>query len=264
MAHYINTKAERETLTNLEVSHLDYLNKRQKEYVNNIVPEIMDTRTKHEKLKNKDYINQQIRRMAYNLFDDDPKFSELFIQLFFQEKIDYSPFSIIYDELLNRVKGTDARAPFVIKIAKQLIKNIKSTGSTNSTGSVQQAFSDKEILKNLNQLKADLATYHFDNSFLERETKEKLNAMNYLYNNVFSQSSNISFIDSQSLTTNQFKVIKTNISLAVSELIKILVSNDLEEDEKQLHVMKILNSVKDESLRTISKFIQEGKLIIHS
>jgi hypothetical protein len=257
MAHYNNTRKEREILTDMELSHLDYLNKRQKEFENGFVPEIMDTRTKYEKLQNKDYIIQQLRKMAYNLFDNDPKYSESFINYFQLQNINYSKFSTIYDDLVKRFKGTDAQPSFVIQTAKQMINNITTTGST-------QSFSDKTILDKLKELKDDIVDYNFNNNFLEQEAKEKLQAMLYLHRNIFSKNSNITINTTNQLTLKQFKDIRTALSTSLNNLINGLLRDDMTDFEKQEHIMELLNNIKGESIRKITKLIDNGDIIIKS
>lgn len=256
MAYYNNTRKARQLLTDQEISHLDYLNKRQKEFNNDIIPEVMDTRTKYEKLKNKDYINQQLRKMTYNLFDNDPKHSELFIQMFYIDNVNYSKFSTIYDSLVKQFKGTDALPSFVLQTAKQLIKNIVETGTPGG-------FNSNFIVENLQQLKEDLKDYKFQNRMEELEAKDKLNAVIYLFEDVFSNNSAISFNKVNNLTQKQFGNIKRTMSSTVDEIIKLLVSNDIDDEIKQENIVKLLNTIKDESIRQITTLLQRGEISLN-
>lgn len=256
MAYYNNTRKARELLTDQEISNLNYLNKRQKEFDNDIVPEIIDTRTKYEKLKNKDYINQQLRKMTYNLFDNDQKHSELFMHMFYIDNVNYSKFSIIYDSLIKQFKGTDALPAFVLLTAKKLIKNIQETGTTGG-------FNTNSIIEHLQELKAELLNYKFDNKFEEKETVNKLDAMIYLYKNVFNNNTTITFNTTDQLTKKQFKSIRDNLKDVMNEIIQYLVSNDVDEKEKHEAILRLLDSVKDESIKQITALIKNEKITIN-
>ena len=255
MAYYNDTRNIRELITDQEISHLEYLNKRQKEFENDIIPEIMDTRTKYEKLKDKDYINQQLRTMAYNLFDNDIKYSEKFIQYCKLNNVNYSRFSTIYDDLVKRFKGTDAQPHFVFKTAETLMKNIINTGTTGG-------YNTNTIVESLNQLKNNLTDYNFNSNYLEQETKNKLNAMIYLYNNIFNDKTNITFYSTSTLTEKEFGTIKKNMSSAVNEIIQNLVRDDISEIDKQENIMRLLGSIKEESIRKITKYLQQRDIMV--
>lgn len=255
MAYYNNTRKARELSTDLEISYVNYLNKRQKEFENDFVPQIMDTRTKYEKLKNKDYIKQQLRKMSYNLFDNDPKYSELFINMFNIDNVNYSKFSVIYDDLVKQFKGTDVLPSFVLQTAKTLIKNIEETGTTSG-------FNNAYIVENLQQLKEDLKDYNFYNKFEETETINKLNAMIYLYKNVFDDSSSITFNTTNKLSKQQFLNIRNKMISETNEIIQYLVSNDIDEQEKHKHILRLMSEIKTKSITQITNLIQNKEITI--
>jgi len=256
MAYYNNTRKERALETDEEISHLNYLNKRQKEFESGIVPQIIDTRTKYEKLKNKDYVNQQLRKMAYNLFDNDPKYSELFIQMFHIDNVNYSKFSVVYDNLVKQFKGTDVLPSFVLQTTKQLINNIQETGTPGG-------FNSNFIVENLQQLKEDFKNYNFNNKFEETEAINKLTAMLYLYENVFENSSKISFnTTTTKISRGQFKKIREQMIDEINEIIKYLVSDDIDEKDKHENILRLMASVKDESIKQITGMIKNREIII--
>jgi len=257
MAYYNDTRKARELSTDLEISHLEYLNKRQKEFDNDIVPEIIDTRTKYEKLKNKEYVDQQLRRMTYNLFDNDIKHSEYFMKMFYIEDINYSKFSTIYDNLVNQFKGTDVLPSFVLQTTKQLIKNIVETGTPGS-------FNSSNIMENLQQLKEELHEYNFKNKFEEMEAKQKLDALSYLYDNVFNNESNITINTTNKLTLRQYQRIKNDLKSTINVLIETLVSNDIDETTKKQQILEILLEIKTESIKQITTLINDDDISINS
>lgn len=256
MAYYNDTRKARKLLTNLEISHMDYMNKVTKDFENDITPQIIDTRTRYEKIQDKNYVNQQLRKMVYNLFDNDPESSEKFIKEFYLDGMTYTKFSTVYDVLEKQFKGTEAGPFFVFDTAKQLIKNIVETGTTGG-------YKNNNVIENLQELKEDLKNYNFNNKFTETETVNKLNAMIYLYKNVFDDSSTITFNTMSQLTKQQFKDIRDNLKYVINDIIKYLVRDDINEKVKHENILRLMATVKDESIRQITSLIQNNEITIN-
>lgn len=254
MAYYENTRKQSELSNNLEIKYLNYMNKIQKDFDNDIIPGIIDTRSRYDKLNDQDYINQQLTKLAYNLFDNDPEQSEEFINLFKRNGTSYSRFSVIYDTLYKQIQGTDAEPNFVFSTAIKLIDNIVNTGSANNN------FNSTTIIDNLEELKDNINNFNFNNKFEEKQTTQKLDALKYLYENIFSSDTEISFEDTDNLSKTQFTTIKGDMMETINSIIAVLVSNDIDEDEKQIKILKLLNTVKETSISKITNLIKKGKI----
>lgn len=254
MAYYNDTREARKLITDQEISYLNYLNKKQKDLNNGFIPQIMDTRTKYEKNKDKDYINKQLRKLAYNLFDNDVKYSETFIKYFELKNINYSKFTVVYDDLVKQFKGTDAQPFLVLQTAEKLISNIIQTGTTGG-------FNNNMIVENLQQVKEEMNNYKFNNTFEEKETVEKLDAVIYLYQYLFNDETTITI--NNTFTNKQYKNIRDELKDTINEIIDLLVRNDIEEGEKQYQIFKLLSDIKRESLIKMTSFINNGEISLN-
>lgn len=255
MAYYNNTRKERELATDLEISNMRFMNKVQKDYDNGYIPQIMDTRTRFEKLNDKNFVNQQLTKLSYNLFNNDNEASEEFMTLFKHYRVDYKKFTVVYDALVNQFKDTSAEPLFVLQTAEKLMSNVIQSGTTGG-------FNSNTIMENLEQLKEELNNYTFNNKFEETEAKQKLDAMIYLYENVFNNESNITKNTTDKISLNQYKKIRNEMKYTINELIKTLVRDDIDETIKEQMILEILLKIQNDSITQITTLIQKGDIII--
>jgi hypothetical protein len=90
-----------------------------------------DNRTIEEKLNDRNYMTQEMRKKVYALFNNDATQSEAYLDLIADDNINGKEFNIVYPQLVQLFKGTLASADAVAKTTGQLIDNFESTGNMN-------------------------------------------------------------------------------------------------------------------------------------
>ena len=132
MAHYYHTRKQRLQRTDDELQLERKMALRTKDFDEGIIPDIIDGRTRREKLQSQEQKNDLIRKLVYNLFDNDPEDSEEYIQLLNSNNVDLDLFQSIYDDLEKRFKGKNIRPRNILQTTIQLADNFTSSGNTNS------------------------------------------------------------------------------------------------------------------------------------
>lgn len=260
MANYIRTRKNRELETQMEIDFLNKLGEVQKNVDNGILPLIRDTRTKQEKLHDKSYRDQQIRTMAYNLFDNDVEYSEKFISDFNRKQLPFTQFSSIYDELEKRFKNTDTRPAFVITTAEKLINNLNNTGNTFGSFSNDLGFNNNDIKDLLKQVRDEINDFNFRNQLEKAETVNKLNALEYLTTEIFNSKTNISFDDANKIKDHQWRNMRDKSKRTLQELSKILSTDDYPTYEIAEELINIIKDLRSDNIREIALILQNENI----
>lgn len=262
MANYRRTQKRRQLETQMEVDFLNKLNEVKKDLDIGIIPFPVDTRTKQDKLQDKSYRDQQIRTMAYNLFDNDTEYSETFINTFNRKQIPFTKFSSVYDELVKRFKNTDARPAFVISTAEKLINNLVETGNTSG------GFNNGDIKVLLSQVKQELKSHNFKSKYQKSETEKKLNALEYLSLNIFDKDvfdKNGNEIDDRyntnlinDLKKANYQTLRNNSIDTLNKLNEILTTENYPNRNEEL--VKTLEQLRSENIVKIAEMINNGEI----
>jgi hypothetical protein len=196
MAHYYHTRHIRIQRTNDELDLQQKIAKRVKDFDNNIIPDIIDGRTKSEKLQDKYQQDELFRKLVFNLFDNDPEYSVEYIRLLNNEYIDLEVFQSIYDDLEKRFKGKNINPQNVMHTTKLLSSNFINSGNTLTN--------NKTMINRLNDVMGQLKDIEFNTNYAKQDATDKINALHYLYSNIFNddtQLNGISELNIGELTT---------------------------------------------------------------
>jgi len=127
-------RTRNQRLKNLDVGIEN--NKRLAESMKNhdmgIIPVAIDTRSTYEKQQDKIYVEHEMRKKVYNLFNNDPQFSEQFMDKLKSENMGYAQFENVYDPLIKQFKSTLSQPNMVFDTMKKLIDNFGKTGVATS------------------------------------------------------------------------------------------------------------------------------------
>lgn len=248
MAHYYHTRDIRKQRTNDELELQKKMVKRVKDFDEGIIPNIIDGRTKAEKLQSKAEQNELIRKLVYNLFDNDPEYSEEYIQLLKRENIDLDLFQAIYDDLEKRFKGKNITPETVFNTTKELGETFLLTGNTVN-------ISKNQILNKLDDIKEEVIKSNYKTEYEKQDNIDKLDAIKYLYNNIFNNNAEKIGIEN----FESFKSIKDKISNDVNELIKLFDEPDMDENTKMEMFLDIIKSIKGETILEAQRMVKLNK-----
>ena len=246
MAHYYHTRDIRIQRTNDELELQKKMAKRVKDFDNNIIPDIIDGRTKSEKLQDKYQQDELIRKLVFNLFDNDPEYSVEYIRLINEEHIDLEVFQSIYDDLEKRFKGKNIKPQNVIYTTKLLSSNFINSGNTITD--------NKTITNKLNNIVTKLNDIQFNTNYAKQDATDKINALQYLYSNIFNdtQLNGISELNKKELST-----IKKHITAQVDELIQLFDEPEMDPEEKNLRFLELINNIKGSSIAQAQRILSK-------
>ena len=246
MAHYYNTRHIRIQRTIDELELQKKMAKRVKDFDNNIIPDIIDGRSKFEKLQDKYQQDELVRKLVFNLFDNDPEYSVEYIRLINESHIDLELFQAIYDDLEKRFKGKNIRPQSVMHITKLLSSNFINSGNT--------IIDNTTIITNLNNIETKLNDIQFNTNYEKQDASDKINALQYLYSNIFNdtQLNGISELNKKELST-----IKKNITAQVDELIRLFDEHEMDPEDKNKKFLEIINNIKGASIAQAQRILSK-------
>ena len=246
MAHYYHTRDIRIQRTYDELELQKKMAKRVKDFANNIIPDIIDGRTKSEKLQDKYQQDELIRKLVFNLFDNDPEYSVEYIRLINEAHIDLELFQAIYDDLEKRFKGKNISPQIVMYTTKLLSSNFINSGNTITD--------NKTITNTLNNIVTKLNDIQFNTNYAKQDATDKINALQYLYSNIFNdtQLNGISELNKKELST-----IKKHITAQVDELIQLFDEPEMDPEEKNLRFLELINNIKGSSIAQAQRILSK-------
>jgi hypothetical protein len=248
MAHYYHTRNIRIQRTNDELVLQNKMANRVKDFDENIIPNIIDGRTKSEKLQNKQQQDELIRKLVFNLFDNDPEYSVEYIRLLTNENIDLELFQSIYDDLEKRFKGKNIKPRNVMYTTKLLSSNFIDTGNTFTN--------NKAIINKLNNVMKKLNDIQFKTDYEKQEATDKINAIHYLYSNIFNNDTET--IGISDLSLQELGTIKKTISNQVNALIIMFDEPDMDIMEKTTKFFEIINNIKGTTLLEAQRIVSKN------
>jgi hypothetical protein len=246
MAHYYHTRNIRIQRTNDELDLQNKMANRVKDYDNDIIPNIIDGRTKSEKLQNKHQQDELIRKLVFNLFDNDSEYSMEYISLMEQENIDFEIFQSIYDDLEKRFKGKNIKPQNVFYTTKSLINNFINSGNTLTNN-------NDAVLNNLQDIMEKINNIEFKTEYERQNATDKLEAVKYLYQNIFNND--IAKMGISDLSNEEFGIIKGKIAKQVNELIKLFDEPDMDEMERSVKFFELIHNIKGTSILEAQRII---------
>jgi hypothetical protein len=253
--------------------------KRLEQYDKGYIPEdIIDTNTNNDFRNNKNLINQKIREMAYELFENDIEDAEEFIVLF-NRVFTYENFIPVYNDILKRYKGLKVQPSIIIDTAEKLINNLENTGSTSL---IKNKDDVEEIRNTLYDLKLFIET---ENQYIvsnytnkSDEIEEKINSLVELFdvkvdksyeeriNNIIQSFTNydlhIDDIHDALEDDKFFEALRGNNKKKVVSLFKTILSRESFETD-EIFVTTVLNTlveIQQHSISTLkNKFKKSSK-----
>jgi DNA-dependent RNA polymerase auxiliary subunit epsilon len=246
MAHYYNTRHIRIQRTIDELELQKKMAKRVKDFENNIIPDIIDGRTKSEKLQDKYQQEELVRKLVFNLFDDDPEYSVEYIRLINEAHIDLELFQVIYDDLEKRFKGKNIRPQNVMITTKLLSSNFINSGNTITD--------NKTITNKLNNIVTKLNDIQFNTNYAKQDATDKINALQYLYSNIFNDTELNGISE---LNKNELSTIKKKITAQIDELIRLFDEHEMDPVDKNLKFLELINNIKGSSIAQAQRILSE-------
>lgn len=247
MAHYYHTRKQRLQRTNDELQLERKMALRTKDFDEGIIPDIIDGRTKREKLQSQEQKNDLIRKLVYNLFDNDPEDSEEYIQLLNSNNIDLDLFQSIYDDLEKRFKGKNIRPRNILQNTIQLADNFTSSGNT--------MIDNKTIVETLDDVKDILNNVGYTTDYEKQDTNNKIDGLKYLYSKIFEfDDLDTNQADIALFNRKEIGAIKQNISDEMINLFTILNDDYSNDNSKALQLAEILARIKKQTILQAQKF----------
>ena len=247
MAHYYHTRHIRIQRTNDELELQNKMAKRVKDFDNNIIPDIIDGRTKSEKLQDKYQQDELIRKLVFNLFDNDPEYSVEYIRLLNNEYIDLEVFQSIYDDLEKRFKGKNINPQNVMHTTKLLSSNFINSGNT--------LMNNNTIKHKLNNIVTQLNDIKFNTNYAKQDATNKMKALHYLYENIFNDDTQLNGISE--LNIKELSIIKKQISAQVDELIQLFDEPEMNPGDKNFRFPEIINNIKGSSIAQAQRILRK-------
>jgi hypothetical protein len=247
MAHYYHTRHIRIQRTNDELDLQQKIAKRVKDFDNNIIPDIIDGRTKTEKLQDKYQQDELIRKLVFNLFDNDPEYSVEYIRLLNNEYIDLEVFQSIYDDLEKRFKGKNINPQNVMHTTKLLSSNFINSGNTLTN--------NKTMINRLNDVMEQLKDIQFNTNYAKQDATDKINALHYLYSNIFNDDTQLNGISE--LNIEELTTIKKKITAQIDGLIRLFDEPDMDPVAKNLRFLELINNIKGSSIEQAQRILSK-------
>lgn len=215
-----------------------------------ITPVAIDTRSTFEKQQDNLFIEHELRRKVYNIFNNDPQFSEQFIDLFKKENIGYAQFENVYDQLIKQFKSTLSNPKMVFDTMKKLIYNLEKTGVSTST--VIPSLTNGNIQKYLTEVKQMIEDQYTKGNVDKKEGDDmvdKVDSLKYIFSD-------------ENVNMELFKDFKKGLSkrLGINEIIQdiaeTLISNKTQ-NEKFEEFKEQLFNLKKNTIHNLEKLSLE-------
>jgi len=209
------------------------------DYDNGIEAESTDRRGLYEKLDDSNYTNQDFHKKVYNLFNNDEKASETFMDNF---NDDIGDFNIVYPQLLTLFKGKHIPPLLVVNTAQQLIDNFNESGvvngSKNSSGKLDGVIAFLQQQHNEGNVKKAAGDDMID----------KLNALNVL---LYSGDDMMDDFNTLRNDKSKYSSVKGKIRLKIDDLLRIITTKS--GDDKLEDITKVLTSIKQDVFYTLNE-----------
>lgn len=251
MTHEATVK-ERMRILNQTSQNVAKLSAIMKNYDMGIIPEPIDTSTTYEKLQEKLYTDQDLRKKVYNLFNNDTQTAEDFLELFEQNNKSYDNFNLVYNQLLQQFKGFLASPVVVFDVMNKLSKNVKQTGVPTSAGLYDELREAQVFLEE--QFKQNNISKEQGDDMVD-----KLNAINeLLIRNVnLKKDETSSFINASEKLVETFENVKITMNSQIDEVNKLAtLINELSKLTKDTFEVLLKETITNKEI-SIKKYIEE-------
>ena len=218
-----------------------------KDHDNGIEEQVIDNRSLYEKRDDSNYMRQQFEKKVYDLFNNDSKSSDTFVNTFNTNLI--PEFNVVYPQLVSLFKGSLSHPSFVLTTTNKLINNLHNKGVINqSTDTKIPKQSNKlnmKLLNNTEEIKKYIFQQYQDKNLNKKEGNDIIHILNAMV-----QYNQPGFDFKQFSNSAKWAQFKKEIQPNIDDLVQIISSQDSDAD-KLTNMDHILKNIKNQLTKSV-------------
>ena len=219
-----------------------YMRDKTKDYVNGVNIEPIDTRTTSEKLDDNIALSKNFEAEIYNLFNNDPEFSNDFINKFNNSNYHYAEFDLVYNELLKRFKGKLMPSNGVYTTMEHLLNNLKETGTT-TTALNKNNLTESELKDAFQELIIYLDQQYEQKNIKKQKGDDMMNKIHALNHLLYENDDHITSVDGKPAASKIKQKISINYTNQLVDLLMLAQKDEFDTNKLQ-DLITVLGQIK--------------------